>query len=57
MQAIIGMPLHIIIIGAPLDIILVIISQRSASIVMSVPLIGCIRQIMPSLVISMVQRH
>ena len=52
-----GMPLHIIIIGAPIAIMEFMASQHSFIIAMSVPSIGIILQTMPSLPISQVIRQ
>jgi len=54
---IIGIPLQDIIMGMPMDIIDCIIAMPFSIISMEVPSIGIIFIVMPSLVISMVQRH
>jgi hypothetical protein len=56
MHIIMGMPLHIIIIGAPIAIMEFMASQHSFIIAMSCPSMGIILQTMPSLVISHVMR-
>ncbi len=57
MPIIMGMPLHIIIIGIPMDIMEFIASQQSFIISMEPCSVGIILHIMPSLVISQVIRH
>jgi hypothetical protein len=57
MQHIIGMPPHIIIMGMPADIIMVIRSQQAFIISIVMPSHGVMRQIMPVGVISQVMRH
>ena len=51
---IIGIPPHITIIGIPIAIFFIIISQRSFIISMLVPSMGVILQVIPSFPISMV---
>ena len=56
MPIIMGMPLHIIIIGIPMDIMEFIASQQSFIISIWPGSMGIIRHIMPSLPISHVMR-
>jgi hypothetical protein len=57
MQHIIGMPPHIIIMGMPADIIMVMRSQQAFIISIVMPSPGVMRQTMPVGVISQVMRH
>jgi hypothetical protein len=57
MQHIIGIPQHIIIIGIPIAMHFIMLSQHPFIISMVMPSIGVILHIMPSLVISMVILH
>jgi hypothetical protein len=54
---IIGMPPHIIIIGMPIAIMLIMRLQQSMNMSFDMPSMGIIRQVMPSGVMSQLMRH